>query len=150
MSLTAADLLGPWHLERFVIGFADDRPPVFPFGEDARGQLMYCPDGHMSGTVCRNTRRPFGARLEASYHADADLKAEAFDGYLAYAGTWRVEGDEVIHTVDFALTPDLVGRENRRTARLEHGPYGVRLHLSYTLTAKSGIERNYTLIWRRP
>jgi len=26
--MRAADLIGPWHLERFVIGFADDRPPI--------------------------------------------------------------------------------------------------------------------------
>ncbi len=150
MTPRPADLVGPWHLDRFVITFADGRPPLFPFGEDARGQLLYTADGHMSATLCRAKRAPLGSRLEAAYAAAPDAKAGAFDGYLAYAGRWRIEGDSVVHAVEFALTPDLVGRENRRTARLEDGPDGPRLHLSYTLTARSGVERRYTLIWRRP
>lgn len=148
--MTAADLVGPWHLERFVIRFADGRAPLFPFGDDARGQLLYTADGHMSATLCRADRAPLAAGLEASYAAAPAAKAAAFEGYLAYAGRWRLEagpdGPIVIHRVDFALTPDLVGRENRRHARLTDG----RLHLTYTLAAKSGVDRRYTLTWSRP
>ena len=148
--MTPADLIGSWHLERFVIRYADGRPPLHPFGERARGQLIYSADGHMSATLCRAERPPLGGRLETAYRAAAADKAAAFDGYLAYAGRWRLEGDGVVHRVEFALTPDLVGRENRRAARLDVGPDGRRLHLSYSLTAQSGIERYYTLTWRRP
>lgn len=144
--MSPSDLTGPWHLEDFTIRFADDRPPLRPFGEGARGQLIYTADGHMSATLCRADRPPLGGRLETSARAPADAKAAAFDGYLAYAGRWRLDGDAVVHAVDFALTPDLVGAENRRTARLIDG----RLHLTYRLTARSGVERTYTLVWRRP
>lgn len=145
-AIESSDLVGAWHLDDFVIRFADGRPPVRPFGADARGQLVYTADGHMSATLCRAERAPLGEGLEASYKASPEAKAHAFDGYMAYAGRWRLDGDTVVHDVHFALTPELVGRQNRRSARFEGG----RLHLSYRLTARSGIERTYTLTWRRP
>lgn len=144
--MSPSDLIGPWHLEAFTITFADGRPPLHPFGADARGQLIYTADGHMSATLCRAARPMLGGRLETTRKASTEARADAFDGYLAYAGRWHLEGDTVVHTVDFALMPDLVGHENRRRARLVDG----MLHLSYALTARSGIERTYTLIWRRP
>jgi hypothetical protein len=83
--------------------------------------------------------------LERAHHASAEAKAAAFDGYMSYAGRWYVEGDEVVHTVELALTPDAVGRAQRRTARLEAGG----LCLTYDVTGRSGVVRNYRLDWVR-
>jgi len=140
-------LHGSWLLERFVIRFADGRPPVHPFGEDARGLLMYTPDGHMSAILSRAGRPLLDAsRLETSAKAPAEEKAGAFDSYLSYGGRWSIDGDEVVHTVEYALTPNLVGRDNRRRAALD----GDRVVLSYDVPARSGVTRHYSLTWRRP
>ena len=48
---------------------------------------------------------------------------------MSYAGRYRLEGDEIIHIVEMALTPDVVGLEQRRTIQLD----GDTLTLSYTI-----------------
>jgi len=144
-------LHGSWLLERFVIRFADGRPPVQPFGERARGLLMYTPDGRMSAILSRADRPPLAAsRLETSAKAPAEEKAGAFDSYLSYGGRWTIEGDEVVHAVEYALTPNLVGRDNRRRADFRPAPDGDRVVLSYDVPARSGVTRHYSLTWRRP
>lgn len=143
---TPADLIGSWALARFEITFSDGRPPVQPFGTDARGLIVYAADGHMSAVLSRADRRPLGAsRLETSGAASAEAKQEAFDSYLSYAGTWRLEGDTVVHAVSLAQTPELVGVDNRRHATLD----GDVLTLRYDITARSGVVRHYTLTWER-
>ena len=143
---TPSDLHGAWHLRRFVVAFDDGRPDLHPFGPGARGLLVYTPDGAMSAVLSRADRAPLGVpRLEASGRATPEAKAAAFDGYLSYAGTWRLEGDAVVHTVTLAQTPELVGQQNRRTARLE----GDTLTLSYRWTGRSRVGRTHTLLWSR-
>lgn len=142
-----ADLVGTWLLADFVITFSDGRAPVHPLGADARGQIVYAADGRMMAVLSRADRAPLGvSRLEARAQATAAAKAVAFDSYVSYAGTWRVDGDEVVHHVELALVPELVGVDNRRVARLD----GDTLVLSYAVTARSGVERRYALRWARP
>jgi hypothetical protein len=141
-----ARLVGSWRLRRFQIAFSDGRAVVHPFGEDAQGLLVYAADGHMSAVLSRAGRAPLGAtRLETSGAAPTQAKSDAFDSYLSYAGTWRVEGDAVVHTVTLAQTPELVGVENRRHATL----VGHELTLSYDIRARSQVVRHYTLVWSR-
>lgn len=139
-------LHGTWELAEFIIGFDDGRPPLHPFGDDARGLLIYAPDGHLSALLCKAHRPRIGARLETADRAPVEARATAFDGYLSYAGRWTLEGDEVVHRVDFALVPDVVGTENRRRVHVD----GDRLVLSYDVTPKGGGLRHYRLTWRRP
>ena len=140
------DLHGAWHLRQFTIAFDDGRPAIHPFGEAARGLLIYSPDGWMSATLSRTDRAALGVgRLERSGAAPQAAKAAAFDSALSYAGTWRLDGEHVVHRVTMAQTPDLVGEENRRRARLTRDG----LTLSYRLTARSGVARTYTLVWSR-
>ena len=133
--------------DSFVIRFADGRDPVYPFGEDASGLLVYAPDGYMSAVLSRAGRPSLAAsRLETARRAPAEQRAAAFDGYLSYGGRWRIEGREVVHEVTHALTPNLVGAANRRRVALSEG----RVVLSYDLPARSGVTRHYSLTWRRP
>lgn len=74
----------------------------------------------------------------------AEAKAAAYDSYLSYAGRWRVDGDEVVHDVELALVPEVVGQEQRRRARME----GEELVLTYGVPARHGVAR-FELRWRR-
>ena len=146
MTLVASELVGAWTLASFVITFDDGRAPLFPFGEDATGQLLYTASGRMSAVLSRADRPGFGiARLEQATAATAEQKADAFDSYLSYAGRYRVEGETVFHDVDFSLAPDTVGHVHARRATLD----GETLTLAYDLTSKSGVRRDYTLTWTR-
>ena len=151
MRLSAEDLVGARSLEQFVISHSDGRPPLLPFGADARGLLLYSADGRMSAILCRGERAPLGiATLEQAERASKEAKAEAFSSYVSYAGRYRVErepggADRVVHEVELSLLPDLVGAEQARRAFLK----GDQLALSYEVTPRSGVVRLYLLTWRR-
>lgn len=142
--MKAADLVGAWRLERIAV----ERPgwsPVEPFGADAQGLVIYAADGWMSAVLSAGVRAPLGAEgLEASSDADVASKAAAFDSYLSYAGRWRLEGDEVAHTVELALVPEVVGQTLRR--RVRRTPTGIEL--SYAAPTRRG-EATWRLTWRR-
>ena len=147
MGVSRDALIGAWVLDDFRITFSDGRDPVFPFGPDAIGQITYTESGHMSAVLSRANRPLLTAsRLETTGSAPDSEKARAFDSYLSYGGTWYLEGDDVVHHVTHALSPNLVGQDNRR--HITVGDHAVTL--SYRLVAKSGVERTYSLRWVRP
>jgi len=138
------DLVGAWRLVRFTVD-APHRAPRHPFGPDARGLLVYTADGHVSAVLSRAARPPLGGDLERAHRAGGDAKIAAFDGYLSYAGRWRLDGDRVVHSVELALVPDVVGAEQVRRARLD----GDRLRLEYQRTGRDGRPRTFRLEWTR-
>jgi hypothetical protein len=95
--------------------------------------------------LSRADRPPLAAdRLETTHRAPTDQKAAAFDSYLSYAGRWRLEGGAVVHSVEVALAPNIVGTEQVRSARLEGG----RLTLTYDVPGRDG-SRTFHLEWTR-
>ena len=174
LALRPCDLIGAWQLDRCVVRFADGRPDVYPFGDRATGQLIYSAAGKMSATLSEASRSAHGvARLETARRATPEERVAAYDSYMAYDGSWHLDSwttppgqDEwqddlskdhfnpegawerrgcVTHDVERALTPNAVGEHNRRWARLK----GRHLMLSYSLTPRSGVRRDYELIWKR-
>jgi hypothetical protein len=139
----ATPFLGAWRLRSWDVLYADGRPPTYPYGDDAVGWLMYTPDGHMSVEVSRRRRAPLSTD-NARKAPDAE-KARAFDGYLAYSGSYSVDLNEVVHRVEFSLNPNVCGTEQRRTATFEGG----RLILSAEETV-NGVRRTHRLVWERP
>lgn len=141
------DLVGAWRLERFSITYSDNRPPSYPFGEDARGQLIYTEDGQMSAVLSRSNRIALDiSRLETFSSASDASKVAAFDAYLSYTGRWSLNDDEVTHEVELALVPNIIGRKQVRRASFDH----ETLVLTYELEARSGVIRYYELRWNRP
>ena len=141
--LALADALpGAWRLERWTLEYPDGRV-ARPFTPGAEGRLLYTPDGHMSAVL----QAPGRARLaseDLTRVADAD-KAAAFAGCVQYAGRWHVEGDSVVHTVEFAVNPNLAGTRQVRAASLS----GDRLELVAREPLEGGGERVHRLVWRR-
>lgn len=105
---TAAALLGAWQLQSWSLVYEDGRPPEFPLGEDAKGIIMYTPDGHVSATLSRAERRPVGAGSIAD-------KAQAYDDSFAYAGRFEVQDGTVFHKIEVATNPALAGFTSRRS-----------------------------------
>lgn len=144
MALHPDALVGSWALERFEVVLADGTS-VFPMGDDARGRLMYGADGRMSATLSTADRPALSVpRLEAYGKAPADEKAAAFDSYMSYVGRFTVEDDAVLHHVELASVPNIVGVTQRRDASL----HGDVLLLQYSVTSGRGT-RTHTLQWRR-
>jgi hypothetical protein len=143
MNLAPEQFVGAWSLVEWRIEYPDGRV-THPFGRDAVGQLMYNADGKMSATVSAAKRPGFGQ--SSARNATAPQKAEAFDGYFHYAGSWGIDGDTVIHTVEFALNPDMVGTRQRRDAQFDGA---AKLTLSAVEDRDGEITRRHTLEWER-
>lgn len=137
-------IVGTWDLVAFTTTFSDGRPVQHPYGERPVGRIVYTGDGHVSAVLSRADRAG-GTDLETAFRATEAEKAAWFDSYLSYAGRWRVEGDEVVHTLELALLPSMVGSEVRRRFVLDQ----ERLVLCYTRTPRSGVTRTFTLTWER-
>jgi hypothetical protein len=61
MTVTAADelranLIGAWTLQSYVSTATDGSDMAYPLGVDARGIIMYTPDGYMSAQIMRSDR----------------------------------------------------------------------------------------------
>lgn len=96
----------------------------------------------MTASIAKATRPPFG--IANARNANAAQKIEAFDSYFHYAGPWRIEDDEVVHSVTMSLNPDMTGTEQRRLAVFDDAD---GLTLSAKEALKDGACRHHILQW---
>lgn len=120
MSLPAADcpLLGTWKLRGWEVLIEGDDPTTSPPDwKVIQGQITYGADGSMSMHMCNGERTAFtGAELFGGSESEI---LQAFDDYRAYAGTFRLEGDRVTHTIELSLFPNIIGSDQVRIMRIE-------------------------------
>jgi hypothetical protein len=142
-TLAAGDLVGTWRLRSWT-ATADDGVE-HPMGDPPEGILVYTPDGTMITTIGRAGREPIdGGDMLAGPDAQ---RLEAFTSFIAYSGTFRVDGDDVVHTVEMSLFPNWIGTEQRRHVSLSTG--GRELELSagpFVLRGRLSVQR---LRWER-
>ncbi|MEP6785947.1 MAG: lipocalin-like domain-containing protein [Sphingomonadales bacterium] len=101
------DIVGSWVLVDYRRRQGDD--VVLPFGDDPVGFLQYGVEGRVSATLSRRDRKRFVHPVDASWRGDPQECAEAAMTYLAYTGTYRIEGDRVEHQVEACSYPNWVG-----------------------------------------
>ena len=114
------------------------------FGRDPIGFLTYTADGRMMGIISYARRKPLS--VPDSVAAPAEERAEAFATFGAYAGTYTLETDRVIHHVDAAWLENWVGTDQIRIlAKLQDDQLILRtnpyLSRGRTVTAE--------LVWQR-
>jgi hypothetical protein len=139
-----ADLLGAWSLVSWSIHYPDGRTTQ-PFGSAPRGLIIYSPDGWMTAVLTRAPRSPFDSSDMRA--VPIEERARAFDEYLSYTGRWRIEGDTVVHDVDLALNPQLMGTVQIR--RPEWSDAGLTLHADELMMPSREIRR-HVIRWQRP
>lgn len=143
MSYESEDFIGAWDLVDWRIEYASGKV-TRPFGEEAYGYLVYSADGIMSASIAA------AGRMRLAQHnareASVEAKGTAFDSYFHYAGTWRIDGEDVVHSITMSLNPDMKGTDHRRRAKFD-GQGG--LVLSATEPLKSGESRHHILQWKR-
>lgn len=136
-------LVGTWRLTDWE-ALGDEGDVSRPFGDGPLGYVVYTRDGRMITTISRASRAPIGGDLLAG---PVGPRAAAFGSFLAYSGTFRVEGHDVVHHVEMSLFPDWVGTEQRRHAQLAEG--GSVLILSTDPMPASGRMVQHCLRWER-
>ena len=107
------EFVGAWKLISFERRTASGEV-TYPMGPNPVGRLTYDALGRMSAQIMRPDRPKFQGAIPASWSAEE--KAAAFDGFIAYYGTFSVsEADHVvIHHVEASLYPHWVGSDQRR------------------------------------
>jgi Lipocalin-like domain len=122
------NLIGAWKLIT-VEDRHEDGTVLYPYGEQALGHLIYHPDGYMSANVMASNRPPLATRGRPF-----ELSAEDAHGILqtmgsAYSGTYEFkDASTVIHHVQAALVPNMIGQDEIRPFELK----GNRLYV-YTI-----------------
>ncbi len=138
--------VGTWRLVEWIARVGDKEQQ--PYGGKATGLLTYTGDGRMNATLMRTDRPSLSATTLGS--ATASERARAAAGYLSYAGTFRIEANEVVHTVEVSLFPNWVAGEQRRLVEWEANPAGGEdLILSASSQPKGRKPVMNRLRWRR-
>jgi len=104
-------LLGTWALRTWE-SIADDGSVLQPMGPDPVGVLVYTADGTMITTMGRRDRPPIGGGDILG--GPVQERLAALESFVAYAGTFRLGGADVVHTVTMSLFPNWVGTQQRR------------------------------------
>jgi len=114
-------LQGAWDLVAWR-RIAADGTVSYPLGKDARGLLNYMPDGRMAVQITGAVRPDLATGDPLG--GDAAARADAYSSYLAYFGTYALQGDSVVHDIDGSLFPGWAGQRQVRPFTLEHGEPG--------------------------
>ena len=112
-----------------------------PYGNNPTGYLSYSADGRMQVVGAANGRSlPVGA-------APSNTERVAlFDTMFAYAGTYSVVVDKVIHHVDISWNESWTGTDQIRHFEVS----GNNLTLTTRITdPASGTEAHYAVVWER-
>jgi hypothetical protein len=107
-------LLGTWKLKSFVrqdVASGERRPAL---GEHPEGYLGYAPDGRMYALFVAGGR----AAPAGDPPTDAE-RVELYKSMLAYAGTYMIDGDKVVHHIDTAWNNARLGSDQVRFFKLD-------------------------------
>jgi Lipocalin-like domain len=145
------NLIGVWEL----VSLQDNRPngDVLDWlGKRPSGSLIYSPDGRMALQIMRDPPSVAGSMWSSDGRvllpsASANDIRNAYSGYYAYFGTWKV--DERAHTVTHHVRASLrsgeVGAHYVRPYELA----GDQLLLRYPVNAADSEGWIRVLVWRR-
>jgi Lipocalin-like domain len=133
-------LLGTWRLKSYVVtGAAGERST--PYGENPTGYLSYSADDRMQviGVATERSTPAGGAPA-------VNDRAVLYDTMFAYAGSFSVEGDEIIHHVDISWNGAWTGTDQVRACEVRGN--------TLTLTTRirdpvSGEESHYAVTWEK-
>jgi hypothetical protein len=143
VSPAAADLVGTWRLLTWTTEGADG--VVHPMGEIPEGVLVYTVEGTMITTIGRAGRPPIdGGDMLAG---PVGQRLDAMTTFIAYSGTFRVDGGEVVHDVTMSLFPNWIGTTQRR--HLAMSADGRELTLSADPFLLRGRLSTQRLTWER-
>ncbi len=140
------ELIGTWKLIDWTVELEGGRV-IRPFRGKAIGLLTYTDEGRMIASLMKADRDSIGTRSFAE--AMALERASAAAGYLSYAGSYEVIGDQVHHHVELSLFPDWVGgTQVRQIEWITNSNDSVDLELStpHAPQERSAVNR---LRWHR-
>jgi hypothetical protein len=136
------EIYGTWRLlswTRHVVGAEESADAL---GTAPRGFLSYGRDGRMLAMIVKANR----PKSTDPAKMPDEKRAELFKTMLAYGGTFRIEGDQVVHNVDISWNETWTGTAQVRNFRIE----GRRLTISVDpQVGFDGREATAVLQWEK-
>lgn len=105
----ADKLVGSWRVVSLKLSYINENSEQDVLGANPIGRIIYSADHHFAAFVSRRDRKP------AQTDADAGALLRSM---VAYTGTFRIDGDRAIYTVDGAWN-EAYPREQLRILRLD-------------------------------
>jgi len=102
-------LVGNWRLVSFEREYQATGEREYPMGQTPTGNIAFAPEGRMAVLITGEGRK--------APATDQD-RVGLFNSLVAYTGTYRVDGDKWITTVDVSANPAWVGTEQIRSFRI--------------------------------
>jgi hypothetical protein len=143
-------LIGIWKLISATAIHADGTVAPEAYGKNPVGYITYTLDGHMMVMFSRSDRPPLSQEIQSPLSPEmqslpVEELAQAFTTFNAYAGTYTLSGDTVIHQLEIASIPNRVGTTLVRTFTLSEN----RLTLLTPPVLSDGVETVFELVWER-
>jgi hypothetical protein len=103
-------IAGLWKLVSYQVEVQATGEKLPVMGQHPTGYAQFTPEGRVFFMLTGDGRKP------AKSVAD---RAELLNTLVAYTGTYRIEGDKWITTVEVAWNPEWVGTEQSRSFKIE-------------------------------
>ena len=133
-------LLGTWKLKAYVVTTSAGERAT-PYGENPTGYLSYSADGRMQGIGVAN-----GRIAPISAAPPENERVALYDTMFAYAGTYSVVADKIIHHVDISWNETWTGTDQIRLFEVS----GNTLTLTTRITdPANGMETHYAVVWEK-
>ncbi len=97
-------IVGTWRMFAVYSWTGEDKKDLNKeaYGPHPSGLITYTADGRMSVLETYDNRKPLSKDREA---APLEERAEAFSTMVAYAGSYTLDGDKVIHHPEVSASP---------------------------------------------
>lgn len=148
--MTNNQLLGTWKLISAIAILPDGTIEPDVYGNNPVGYITYTPDSRMMVMFARSDRTPFSIDVKSPLGKDiqklpvAELAA-AFTSFNAYAGTYKINGNTVVHHIEIASIPNRLGTDLVRTFSFN----GDLVTLKTPPTLNDGVVKVFELVWKR-
>jgi hypothetical protein len=133
-------LVGTWKLVSASSTTSTGERSESPYGAQPAGFLTYTGDGRVSALISYDGRKSlsFGG-------GSPEEQAEAFKTFLAYAGTYRLDGDKVTHHVEVSSIQNYVDKDLVRSVKFKDD----QIILLTPPTRMNGKMQTIELVWQR-
>jgi Lipocalin-like domain len=143
-------LIGTWKLIAAIAIHSDGTIDSEVYGSNPNGYITYTPNGHMMVMFSRSDRSLFDKDIQSPFSGEmkaisSEDLAQAFTSFNAYAGTYTLNGNTVIHQIAIASIPNRVGKTLIRTFAID----GNQIVLRTPETKNDGIAKVFELTWER-
>ena len=144
-------LAGAWELVSYQAPLASDPSSIlYPMGEDAKGIIMYTPNGYMSAQLQTPGVKGFEYPGTDQDWAGVGRKYVAYTGRFFLDEKGDAEGPLLVHEMRNSNLPRLLGDRQRRLCEIKEESDATYLYLSVSKPIQMGHEWRTALVrWRR-